>query len=474
MPPHLALLLGAAFILYTLRNEKRRGLLAPGSLFWPTLWYMVVSTKPVGIWFSIWGLPVLGGGSDGGGTTEQVFYGSLTLIGIRILIQRRFDWASVLRANPWLTAFLAFMAVSFLWSAFPFISFKRYIKVIGSIVMALVVLTNERPLESILTVLRRCLYLHLPMSIICIKYFREIGVSFDWHGSSVSWQGLSTSKNTLGQVAMLGAVYFAWEVRRLWTNYRWKTLNTLYLGMAIYLLKGSEDAVSLTSLMVTVFALSLFFGMHWLRRDRHGLRRFVSLAFSSTLGLIGLVLIHSVVIFSEESLFGRLITTFGRDITLTDRTYIWSDVYAATTNPIVGIGFGAFWIDRIANIPWNASMTWVLGQGHSGYVDLYLQLGLVGAFLFAGLVFTTYRRLRAALNTDFDYGCFRLTLFITILFVNITETTFLRGDHHLWFVMLLVLWFVPATELRRSVTVGALPGVNEPAPWHLGAPVHSR
>ena len=61
--------------------------------------------------------------------------------------------------------------------------------------------------------------------------------------------------------------------------------------------------------------------------------------------------------FSPDSFFGRIITVLGRDITLTDRTYIRSDAYgAAAGNPLLGVGFGGFWIGQIANIPWNTHM----------------------------------------------------------------------------------------------------------------------
>jgi hypothetical protein len=60
------------------------------------------------------------------------------------------------------------------------------------------------------------------------------------------------------------------------------------------------------------------------------------------------------------------------------------------------------------------------------------------------VLFSTLPRLVASLAENFDFACFRLTLFLTIVFVNATETTYLRGDHHLWFLMQLVLWQIPS------------------------------
>lgn len=446
MPPNLALLISTIFVYIAFRTDKKRGIVAVKALFWPSLWYMICASRPLGYWMLLWGIPIPGGGDDAteGSPIDRYFFAVLAAIGFQILWKRRFKWGELFAKNPWLMALLAYMALSVLWSHYPFVSFKRFIKLLGSIMMALVVLTDERPLEAMFTVIRRCLYVHLPMSICCTRYFREIGVSYTYSGTGQSWQGISTSKNTLGQIAMLGVVYFYWEIRRNWPEHKWRNIHVLYLLMAVYLLKGEGDTVSMTSVSVGVIALGLFTRIQALRLRPQAIRTFVWSFFTVTVALVMLVVVHSVVLFKEDSVFGFLITKFGRDITLTDRTAIWHDVYAAASgNPLFGVGFGGFWIGRLVNIPWAHDLTWVLGQAHSGYIDTYLQLGFIGVFLLAGSLFSTLPRLLNLMAEDFNFACFRITLFITIIFVNITESTFLRGDHQLWFVTMLVLWFVP-------------------------------
>jgi exopolysaccharide production protein ExoQ len=449
MPPHLALLFGIGLVVYALWSDRKRDYPAIKDILWPTLWYMVVSSRLVGVWLSTWGIPLPTGGGDPteGSQIDRYFFALLTMTGLWVLARRGFSWRTCFSKNPWPTAFLVFMALSIVWSGYPFVSFKRFIKILGAVVMALVVLSNERPLDALLTVLRRCLYVHLPMSIICIRYFRHIGVSFDWFGSSVLWQGISTSKNTLGQVAMLGVLYFSWEVARNWSKVTWRNLHVLYVLMALYLLKGSDAGMSMTSVSVCVLAIATFYSLQSLRGSPEGIRRFTRLAAAGLTTLILLVVAHSIVLFSEDSLFGYVITKFGRDITLTDRTYIWTDVYAAASNDrLLGVGVGGFWIGREANIPWNSTKTWVLGQAHSGYVDTYLQLGLVGVLLLTMLLLSRIPRLLSTLDDNFDFACFRITLLLTIAFVNITESTYLRGDHHLWLLFQTVIWFLPSCK----------------------------
>jgi len=462
MPPNLALLIGAVFVFFAFRSDRKRDIGDTNGLFWPTLWYLVVATHPLGFWLQLWGFPLPGGSDDPteGSVIDRFFFLTLTIIGIRILSRRHFEWGATIRRNPWLVALLAFMALSILWSQFSFVSFKRYIKVIGSVVMALVILTQSDPLRAFGTVLRRSLYIHLPMSIICTRYFRDIGVSFDWGGTTEAWCGIASSKNVLGQVAMLGVLYFFSEIRQNWRRKGWLNLHILYLFMALYLLKGA-GSISMTSVSVCLFALMIFLRIQYLRSRPKAIRPFVLTVFSVTIGVILLVVVHSVVMFSSDSIFGHLITLLGRDITMTDRTYIWSDVYGAAGGiTMLGVGFGGFWIGRIANIPWNAHMSWVLGQAHSGYVDTYLQLGFVGVILLATVLFTTLSRLLASLVDDFDFGCLRITLFLTIVFINMAETTYLRGDHHLWLILMIVLWNVPREDRITMVQFDKTNKVN--------------
>lgn len=454
MPPRLAFFACAILVGYFFYYDRKRKAWGGKDLIWPTIWYLIVASRPFGVWLAMWGVPLPGGSGDAaeGSLIDRLFFSVLTVMGLRVLMRRQFDWGGTLRRNPWITVFVIFMAVSILWSQFPFVSFKRYIKIVGSIVMAMVVLTDENPLEACLTVIRRCLYIHLPFSIICVKYFRDIGVDFDWNGTTSMWQGIATSKNVLGQVAMLGVIYFFWEVLRRWRDVGWRNPLLLYLAMAIYLLKGAEQTISLTSVSVCVFALVIFLTMQSLRFHPVALRNFVLLVFAGVAALVTLVLVHSVVMFPADSVFGKIITGFGRDITLTDRTYIWHDVYeAASQDPLLGVGFGGFWIGRDANIPWNANMTWVLGEAHDGYIETYLQMGLIGAFLLAVVLITTMPKLLDGLPENFDFGCFRVTLFLTILLINITESTYIRGDHHLWLILMMIIWDVP--PLHESATV---------------------
>jgi exopolysaccharide production protein ExoQ len=451
VPPLLALSIGFAIALgmFWRDRERRQGLSL--ALCVPLIWYLTCASRPLGVWFSIWGVPLGGGSGEEGGFVDRYFYATLLVIGWFILNARGFNWGTTLSRSPWLFGLLAFMALTILWSNYPYVSFKRYIKMVGSVIMALVILTERKPGAAFLAVLRYALYLHIPLSIICNKYFRHLSVNHSWDGASELWQGIATSKNTLGQVAMLGFIYFLWEVGREWRSKGWRNPHLAYLGMSGWLLKGSDNGLSLTAVIVAFFAAVIFLRLQQLHAKALEPAPFCRLALAATLTLAALIYSHGIVLFEDDSLLGKMITTFGRNITLTDRTHIWSGMYEVARGSFFGgIGFGGFWIDREANIAWNARMTWVLGQGHSGYVDTFLQTGTIGLILLIGLLLSTFNKLLRSQTEDFNFFAFRLTLLLTIIFINITETTFLRGDHHLWLLFMVVCWSVALPQPASS------------------------
>ena len=329
---------------------------------------MVCSSRPFGTWMLIWDikLPLISDLGGEGSPMDQFFYLSLILLGWRVLARRSFSWGSLFQENRWPALLFFLMAASIAWSDYSFISFKRFIKVIGSLTMVLVILTEERPYEAMRTVLRSCLYIHLPLSLVCIKYFRAIGIEYTYIGSEHFWQGIATSKNTMGQLAMVGVLYFSWDLFTQWRYRGWRHLNSGYLLLSVYLLKGSNHGVSKTSVLVALLAVTILLVLT-LQRERPALlRRFTTLTLIGGLSIVVLIVTHSIVAFDDDSLLGAAVKLFGRDITLTDRLYIWQDMYrAASGNPLLGVGYGGFWIGRLANIPWNTH-TWVLGQGQIG------------------------------------------------------------------------------------------------------------
>lgn len=454
MLPYLALLVALLFILYTFcRDLKSNPELSPAVLL-VVLWCIIAASRPVEVWLYLWGVEGLGSDDPTAGSIfERGFYASLTAAGIVILRQRKLDWNGILRENRWILFLFLYMTLSIVWSDYAMVSLKRVVKSFGALVMALVILTDLHPTQSIKAALRRCFYIHVPFSVITIKYFRHIGVMWNNWSGEASWVGISTSKNTLGQVAAISALFFISDWMQNRGERKKNIIPCLYLLMSLYLLKGSDNAVSMTSLSVFAICVLVFWRLRMLKSEPARAARFFKATAVSILGVLCLVLTHAVWTFSETSLLGKAITLLGRDITLTGRTEIWNDIFVvASRNPVLGVGYGAFWIGRLVNIPWTENLSWVLSQAHNGYVDTYLQLGWVGVCLLLLVILCAIPGILRSFAADFEYGQIRMTFFLVILFVNITESTFLRGDHFLWLLFLLTAVSVPLGAQAEQAT----------------------
>jgi O-antigen ligase len=447
MPPLLALAICVTLILAVLLLDRKRGATVSWAVWLPLFWYAIAATRPLSVWVTHWGYALTPGANfdpTEGSIFDRTVFSILIAAGLLVLYHRRRAWGAIAFANTRFLLLYGFMAMSILWSNYPYVSLKRFIMSCGDVVMALVILTEPAPLDAIRTVIRRCAIFHIPLSILCVKYFRDIGVLWNWSGEAQSWLGIATSKNTLGQVAATSALIFIWERMQGGREWRLRAVDWVYIAMSLYLLKGSDDAFSLTSLSVFALGSGVMLALNVLKPRWGAVKLFMAAGVTGLLGLLSVFTAHTLLPFKQGTWLGLLMAKMGRDITLTGRTEIWSDVLKlAAKSSLMGVGFGGFWIGRVANIPWSEQMSWTLGQAHNGYFDVYLQLGWVGMALLLGVIIASARGIGRSLATDFEYGRFRMAVFLMVILINITESTFLRGNHNMWFLFLLATLSVP-------------------------------
>jgi len=135
------------------------------------------------------------------------------------------------------------------------------------------------------------------------------------------------------------------------------------------------------------------------------------------------------------------VKTVGRDPTLTGRTEVWSSVLALARNPWFGTGFESFWlgprIEKLWDIFW-----WHPNEAHSGYIELYLNLGWVGIALFSLILVTGYRKVISAVRQSPEEGRLRLAFLFTAVAYNCTESA-IGAMHPVWICLLLATVSVP-------------------------------
>jgi hypothetical protein len=115
----------------------------------------------------------------------------------------------------------------------------------------------------------------------------------------------------------------------------------------------------------------------------------------------------------------------GRDPTLHGRSDIWKAVLSEDTNPMVGAGFYSFWSPE-RNRRLSEKYYYSLGEAHNGYIETYLNSGLVGLFLLFAMIASAVSGIKRDVLNGSGLGTLRLGFLISTLMYNITESAFDR------------------------------------------------
>jgi O-antigen ligase len=440
MPPSLAFLFTAICIGLLFRRDLREKPKVSGALWIPILWFLIIGSRPVSQWLTLFGLPVGGGTMEDGSPVDAVVYFALIVAGFCVLKKRQIRLGEIFQNNRLLTIFLIYCFISIFWSDFPLVSFKRWIKILGHPIMTLVLLTEPDPEEAFIRLMKRCAYVLIPVSILFIKYFPQWGRGYEqWTGESHD-TGITTNKNDLGCDCLILGFFFFWyllQVRQ--REYGKPRRNELllcagFLAMIFWLLKVAQSSTSIVSLGIAM-TMVLFLGLRFVNRKRVGVY----------------VVTGIVVIILAEATFGiysQALQFLGKDPTLTDRTLLWHEVLKIPINPVFGTGFESFWLgDRLKKL-WD-TYWWHPIQAHNGYLETYLNLGLVGLALIAGLIVSTFKKSSRMLLHNFEFARFRLGFLAVFVFYNWTEAA-IKALHPVWFVFYLIAMDYPKPQVETT------------------------
>src|SRR5436190_11008293 len=324
--PTLASCLTVGCIIFLFRRDVRQKPDITAALWLPLTWLVLGCSRPFSEWLNIFGLPVTGGVSvEEGSPLDASFCFALIIAGSCILIKRQVRLSEIISNNGWLIVFLLYCFISIAWSDFPFIAFKRWLKILGHPIMALIVLTEPDPEEALTRLMKRCAYIVVPVSILWIKYYPELGRGFSpWGGAETN--GIAIGKNMLGADCLILGYFFFWYLLQIWRTDRskWRR-NELWLviGFLIatwWLFSQAHSATSLTCLLVGI-AVVVFTGIRVVNKN-----------------LIGTYMLAAlVVLVIAEATFGlstHFSQSLGRGSDLSDRTPLWASLLGLHTNPI--------------------------------------------------------------------------------------------------------------------------------------------
>lgn len=322
------------------------------------------------------------------------------------------------------TFVLAIAFLSTLWSEYPAITIKRacfQLIFISTLYFASLLLKTR---DALIETLYFALCIILIFEILFLLFMPHY--SFAYSGE---FRGIHYSKNSMGVVASLGFIisldrYHRLKNNKIFINPNY-TLFVTFFWAIILLLSQSKTCLLLTAIVTLAYisrvnALLLFF---------------LTRKLAKSLNLIFLLLLVSgLVIFND---FAFIYSVIFSSLDLTGRGMIWGIALDSISHsPILGSGYGAFWgvgkVPELFDIQY--SFLAYLNQAHNGYIDVCLQIGVVGFIFFMYFIYTIASALKYVRSGQYILW----SLFLFALLHNITESSFLRDAAFSWFILIIV------------------------------------
>ncbi len=351
-------------------------------------------------------------------------------------------------------AYLALALASMLWSPVPSIAFRRAMLqvIVLTAIVCPVFMANDRQAQ-----LERLVLVFLVTVIV-----NMVPVIFQPPGP-IGHEGIYAHKNQFGLVAAYAFIFSLYAVVRLSGVLRLVAIACVF--MALFELVVSQSKTSL-GLSLLIPAVSLFVvGLSVLL----GIRSVYVLLFGAALAITGYLFFN----FLFDYHFSDLSMLLFNDTTFTGRTVIWDFIFGIISRePLFGQGYGSFWgigPDSIVAREAPGFVAFLL-QSHNGYVDVMLELGVVGFFLLILLLFSMLfdvSRLKGGSESaNGGAGRAEAWLFMSVALVaichNMLESSWFRGYFLAWLLFVLVAAFSSAS---RSTGSQATAHENGKAGW---------
>lgn len=368
----------------------------------------------------------------------QLVWFALYLAAGAILVVRVVSRHPLALPDPFLRAYVLLALASTVWSANPDVTTKRSLALVGTAAVG-TLLASEWSFESMLRLARWVLAfaagasLALAVAALLVRSTGSQDLLLD-----DGMQGVFFHKNGLGRAMAFGALTV---VLQSFLRRRFLRSDLVLLLMFATLVALSRSA---TAVVLAGLALGLLLTLPLLLRPAVHM----ALVGAGLAAAGALVVIFGLVGVGFDDVAGLL----GRDPSLTGRVGVW----AAAADTIgdrmaLGHGFAAFWVEGyqpavlVAQLARFRDVT----QGHNGYIDILLQLGVGGLAVVAGSFAVTGRRMWRRVRSGDDRAAAMAAVVVFIAAANVTESSF---QQHSFFMMVLF-----AVSAAAGSTAGVIP-----------------
>lgn len=366
---------------------------------------------------------------------------SIFLLSVVFLTHRWKYTIKTMTKDIFLWALVGLILVSFLWSDFPDFTQRRSLAFLETTIFGLY-LASSFSLKNQVKLLGWAMGISLILNILFIVALPKYGI--DWVIHVGAWKGVFVQKNILARLVVLSLLPFLLmtldqQITRYW---RWFALS-LSMGMIVM----SQSISSLVIAAILLFALILFKSFSW--------PGIITIPFLLSVFLVvggGLIWILG----NADS----ILSGFGRDITLSGRTIIWSALFdKIQERPWLGYGYAGFWhgiYGGSAYVGKAMGGVYIPPHAHNGFLAVVVELGLIGIFCFSlSFLQITRRAFIAANQKATSERLFPLMYLSFLVFFNSIETTLVAHNSIFWvlYVALALSSFREIEEVETNIPI---------------------
>ena len=352
-----------------------------------------------------------------------IYAGTFALLGFR---SRR--TLAYLNTNKWLLIIIGLVIFSVSWSSVPADSFRKAVAFTGSCGFALY-LGSRYTFDEQLEIMGWTFGIALFCSFLFAFLIPAYGIM-----PSGDWRGIYPHKNGLGQnmfVSFLAFYFLSLSGKKYQLFFKICTI------LSIVLVLLSQSATSLIS-VIFIYATA------------QGLKQVSFKSKKTVLGILILLMAIALILFLVTINLNTILNLYDRDITLTGRTPLWSDLWGyIQQKPWTGYGYGSFFSGshRETDIIWKVH-NWVPPHAHNGFIQIWLYIGIFGLIVFSiGYFSCIFDSLFKYLVSKELRMLWIFLLLLYSIFFNLTEVSFL-SQGFLWILSLAAIYSINTNSIK--------------------------
>ncbi|HEV8296434.1 MAG TPA: O-antigen ligase, partial [Acidimicrobiales bacterium] len=342
-------------------------------------------------------------------TAIIVFIGLFAIAATRLAGNGRHIVRAV-RREPLLLGFILMAVASTLWSTDPGTTIRRAVAMLLTTFFAYYLVVRFR-LRDIIRLLAITFAIGTVLNIVWIVALKKYGITQTTisNAESGDWSGIFTHKNALGRSCLTGSLTYLFAARSF---PRWRVVCYALAVANAVLIVGAHSRTAQISLILLVLLMVVYTGLRAQRTLFGGV----------AVALVGTAVIAGAFVTTN---LGPITEALGRDVTLTGRTQLWSDVvHEIGKRPIVGYGWSGFFTDDPLgpSRPVLEHNRWNPPDAHNAVLQYLLDLGIIGTTLFVvAFLRALPRAMRYVRNTKGVLGLWPLCYLSLVLLLSITE-----------------------------------------------------